>query len=69
MGKDDRRHKEDCLVHKPRVPQNASHKQTNNQSEEEEKVYRDNKQRTRGIRRKRKVGPRWHMILRYRYLH
>lgn len=31
----------------------------------ERKDYGDNKQRTREIRRKRKVGSRWHMILRY----
>lgn len=38
---------------------------TDNSTEEEKEDYRDNKQRARKIRRKRKVGPRWHMILRY----
>jgi predicted DNA-binding WGR domain protein len=39
---------------KPQVQQNASHKQVNKRRK---RVYRDNKQKTRGIRRSRKVGP------------
>lgn len=55
------------FVLKPQVQQNASHRQINIRRR---KSYRDNKQRTREIRRKkrdRKVGPEWHMI--FRYLH